>query len=259
MLEDVASLPKAPSQNGDIAAFLISNDGAFVNIVKVNLWSWTDVVALIYQRSMTIAVEEKNEACTTIQRLWHPTQVPSSEKRVDGAGIADEKGNVMAALFQPTRITPSPCIAGGFFHDFLNERTRQQYFLCSLKIVSSGKEAQLTTLPRYHVRGHLDNLWQIDFLAFTSLPLEDITFPTTMSFHQWLRLCSYPYLKSLIVVEMHNFAAFGAYAVARGPPLQNLSLPYANFNVYSMFLKSVARGANRSTCARSLGSLEIKR
>ncbi|SJL10968.1 uncharacterized protein ARMOST_14364 [Armillaria ostoyae] len=128
----------------------------------------------------------------------------------------------------------------------------------SLKLVSSGKEAQLTTLPRYHIRGHLDNLWQIDFLAFTSLPLEDITFPTTMSFRQWLRLRSYPFLKSLIAVEMHNFAAFGAYTVARGPPLENLSLPYANFNVYSMFLESVAREANHFTCARSLGSLEIK-
>ncbi|KAK0477077.1 hypothetical protein IW261DRAFT_1594701, partial [Armillaria novae-zelandiae] len=48
-----------------------------------------------------------------------------------------------------------------------------------------------------HVQGHLDNLGQIDFLAFAPL--------------------------------VHNSAALGTCAVARGPPLENLSLPSANF------------------------------
>ncbi|KAK0237197.1 hypothetical protein EDD85DRAFT_790880 [Armillaria nabsnona] len=174
--------------------------------------------------------------------------------------VADEKGNVMGVLFQPTTTTPSPCVADQamiasvpleliehildelnhhrksfitalsayrafhgrtWFHLPQNLGITNSLALCdispvvssfvhSLKIVSSGKEAQRTTLPRY-TSGWLDDLWQIDFRAFTSLPLEDIVFPTTMSFRQWLRLCSYPYLKFLIAIEMHNFSAFGAY------------------------------------------------
>lgn len=118
----------------------------------------------------------------------------------------------------------------------------------SLKIVSRGKEPQLPPLPKVtslHIRGQLDDLWQIDFLAITSLTLEDMVFSTAMSFRHWL--CSYPYLKSLslIAVTVHQPAAFGAYAVARGPALENLSLAYVNENVYTMFLGSVVKEASR--------------
>ncbi|KAK0457036.1 uncharacterized protein EV420DRAFT_1551066 [Desarmillaria tabescens] len=118
----------------------------------------------------------------------------------------------------------------------------------SLKIVSRGREPQLPPLPNVtslHIQGHLDDLWQIDFLAITSLTLEDLVFPTAMSFRHWL--CSYPYLKTLSLsgVTVQYPAAFGAYAVARGPAIEKLSLAYVNENVYTMFLGSVVKEASR--------------
>ncbi|KAK0200730.1 hypothetical protein DFS33DRAFT_1445069 [Desarmillaria ectypa] len=72
-----------------------------------------------------------------------------------------------------------------------------------------GQEPQLppfTNVTLLHSRGHLDDLRQIDFLAITSLTLEDISL-------------------SLVAVAVHYPTPFGAYTVARGPAIEPITCP----------------------------------
>ncbi|KAK0457082.1 uncharacterized protein EV420DRAFT_1748967 [Desarmillaria tabescens] len=118
----------------------------------------------------------------------------------------------------------------------------------SLKIFSRSTVPQLPSLPNVtslHIRGHLDDVWQTNFLSTTVLMFEDIVFSTAMSFRTWI--CAYSHLTSLslISVIIHHPAVVGAYALAQGPPLEFLSIAYVNYSVYKAFLGSTSKAISR--------------
>ncbi|KAK0457102.1 uncharacterized protein EV420DRAFT_539738 [Desarmillaria tabescens] len=120
----------------------------------------------------------------------------------------------------------------------------------SLEIRCYKTMPQLPSLPNVtslHIRGPSNDVWQSNFPSTTSLMLEDVSFPTALSFRTWI--CAYPHLTSLSLsyVRIHHPSMFDAYALAQGPPLEFLSFADVNYNVYEAFLGSA--NGNISTFA----------
>ncbi|KAK0237178.1 hypothetical protein EDD85DRAFT_953186 [Armillaria nabsnona] len=111
----------------------------------------------------------------------------------------------------------------------------------SLKIFFRSTAPHLPSLPNVtslHIKGYLNGDWQTNFLATTSLTLEQIIFPTAQSFRSWI--CAYPCLTSLSLmsVVVHRPTLVGPFSLAQGPPLKFLSIAYVSDSVYGMFIGS---------------------
>ncbi len=118
----------------------------------------------------------------------------------------------------------------------------------SLKIFFRSTAPHLPSLPNVtslHIKGYLNGDWQTNFLATTSLTLEQIIFPTAQSFRSWI--CAYPCLTSLSLmsVVVHRPTVVGPYSLAQGPPLKFLSIAYVSDSVYSMFIGSSIKAISR--------------
>ncbi|KAK0216257.1 hypothetical protein IW262DRAFT_1464783 [Armillaria fumosa] len=118
----------------------------------------------------------------------------------------------------------------------------------SLKIFFRSTAPHLPSLPNVtslHIKGYLNDEWQTNFLATTSLTLEQVLFPTAQSFRSWI--CAYPCLTSLslLSVVVHRPTMVGSYSQAQGPPLKFLSIACVSDSVYNMFIGSPIKAISR--------------
>ncbi|KAK0494302.1 hypothetical protein EDD18DRAFT_365765 [Armillaria luteobubalina] len=132
--------------------------------------------------------------------------------------------------------------------------------LCDISPVILGLVQSLRIFPRtkavphlplfpnvtsLHIGGHLHDEWQTNFPSTACLTLEELVFPSAQSFRSWI--CAYPCLASLSVmsVVIYRLGSIGPYALARGPPLEFLSLAYVSENLYDVFLGSPSKSISR--------------
>ncbi|KAK0189461.1 hypothetical protein F5146DRAFT_1051137 [Armillaria mellea] len=98
----------------------------------------------------------------------------------------------------------------------------------SLKVFSSVHPVphlpHLPNVTSLQIGGHLHDEWQTNFPSTICLTLKDLVFPTA---HE-LPLTS-----------------MGSYALARGPPLEFLSIGYVSSSLYDVFLGSTTKAISR--------------
>ncbi|KAK0189455.1 hypothetical protein F5146DRAFT_1001708 [Armillaria mellea] len=137
----------------------------------------------------------------------------------------------MAVLFQLTT-TLSSCIASQFSMMFSMNRPALPSIMHLLNIIICGKEAQLTIFRFPHYTSGPPPQFVADKLSGVLIPSAEgrhVSYCDELSPVAW----AMSWFISLITVKMDNFTMF---TVARGPPIEDLSLLYVNFNVYTILL-----------------------
>ncbi|KAK0189474.1 hypothetical protein F5146DRAFT_1199546 [Armillaria mellea] len=157
-------------------------------------------------------------------------------------------GRALYHLFQTVRLATE-----SDFHEFIS--------LCdispvipslvqSLKIIFRSSAPRLPPLPNVtslDIKGCLNEEWQTNFLATTSLTLEQILFPTGQSFRLWI--CAYSCLTSLSLmsVVVYQPTIVGPYSLTQGPALKFLAMAHVSDSVYNTFMGSSIKAISRFT------------